>query len=242
MISTPAGRVLGCLVEKQLSTPQHYPLTMNALRLACNQTTNRDPVTNLDESEVQRALDELKGGRLVRFVLPSHGKSVIRYRHVLDEVLPLGAPQIALLGVLLLRGSQTAGELRVRTARMADFASVSAVQDELDSLASQTEPLVQLLPRRPGQKEDRWRQLLADDGEESTSEAGPVPSPATASDRPVPSALPSLAASGESPMGTEERVSLEHRMDELQAEVADLRERVTGLAVSLMTLREDLGQ
>jgi uncharacterized protein len=241
MISMPAGRVLGCLIEKQLSTPQHYPLTMNALKLACNQTTNREPVTNLDESDVQRALDELKGGRLVRFVLPSHGKSVTRYRHVLDEVLPLGSPQIALLGVLLLRGSQTAGELRVRTARMADFDSVSAVQDELEALARQPEPLVQLLRRRPGQKEDRWRQLLAEDGEGSTSEPGRAPAPVTASDAPEEPTLP-VAASGDPIRGTEEHASLERRIDELQAEVADLRERVTGLTASLIALQEDVGR
>src|SRR5665213_4401191 len=114
-------RVLGSLIEKRLTTPQQYPLTLNALVLACNQTSNRDPVVHYDESVVESALSQLKDQRLVRFVLPSHGRSVVRYRHVLDEVLGVDDRQLALLAVLLLRGPQTVGELRTRTERMVDF-------------------------------------------------------------------------------------------------------------------------
>ena len=159
---TPAGgRVIGCLVEKQLTTPQHYPLTRNALALACSQSTNRDPVVSMDEADVGVALESLRGHRLVRFVQPSSGRVVERIRHVLDEVYGLDIPELAALSVLLLRGPQTPGEIRGRAARMVEMADVSAVQGVLERLASRPEPLVELLARRPGQKEDRWRQLLA---------------------------------------------------------------------------------
>lgn len=157
------GRILGSLVEKELATPQQYPLTANALLLACNQTSNREPVMLLAEAEVQRALDGLKGERLVRFVFPSHGRSAVRYRHVLDEALGLDERQRALLGVLLLRGPQTVGELRTRTERLARFDRLDDVGAELDALAARSEPLVERLPRRPGQKEERYRQLLAEE-------------------------------------------------------------------------------
>ncbi len=119
---------------------------------------------------MQAALQELKELRLVRFVLPSHGKSVIRYRHVLDEAYGLDAARVALLAVLLLRGPQTPGELRARTARLAEFDSLEALQGELQILSEQPEPLIRLLPRQPGQKEDRWQQLLA-------AEVGPAARP-----------------------------------------------------------------
>ena len=153
--------MLGCLVEKQLTTPQQYPLTLNALTLACSQTSNREPVMSLEEVDVESALQELKQLHLVRFVLPSHGKSVTRYRHVLDEAYGLDTARVSLVALLLLRGPQTPGELRTRTARMVAFDSSEALQSELRTLAGQIEPLVHLLPRQPGQKEDRWGQLLA---------------------------------------------------------------------------------
>lgn len=153
--------MLGCLVEKQLTTPQQYPLTLNALTLATNQATNRDPVVTLDDDAVLAALDELRNLHLVRVVLPSHGRSVKRYRHVLDEVYGLDAPRYALLAALLLRGPQTVGELRARTERMVDLPSAGDVQEQLAVLAEHSEGLARLLPRRPGQKEDRWQQIVA---------------------------------------------------------------------------------
>jgi hypothetical protein len=152
--------VLGALIEKGLATPQQYPLTINALQAACNQTSNREPVADYDESTVLVALDELKDRKLVRFVLPSHGRSVVRYRQVLDETLALDARQCAVLAVLLLRGPQTIGELRIRTERMAQFDSLDEIQHELDLLGGREEPLAANIGRRPGQKEERWATLL----------------------------------------------------------------------------------
>jgi uncharacterized protein YceH (UPF0502 family) len=155
------ARVIGSLAEKQLSTPQQYPLTLNALVLACNQSSNRDPVVNYDELVVEVALSSLKDAGFLRFVHPSHGRSVTRYRQVLDERFGLSARSLALLAVLLLRGPQTVGELRTRSERMADFTGLGEVEDELGSLSDLPEPLVRRLPRQPGQKEERWAQLLA---------------------------------------------------------------------------------
>ena len=155
------ARVVGSLVEKELTTPQQYPLTLNALVLACNQSSNRDPVLLLSETEVQRALESLKAMKLVRFVFPSHGRSAVRYRHVLDEVAGLDERQRSLVAVLLLRGPQTLGELRTRTERMASFTGLGDVESELRHLADRSEPLVERLGRRPGQKEERFAHLLA---------------------------------------------------------------------------------
>ena len=157
------ARVVGALVEKQMTTPQQYPLTLNALVAACNQTSSRNPVVAYDDHTVESTLARLKEKRLLRFVFPSHGRSVTRYRQVLEEVLPLEPRQLALLAVLMLRGPQTLGELRTRTERMAEFASLDEVEDELDDLASREEPLVARLPREPGRKEIRYAQLLAGD-------------------------------------------------------------------------------
>ncbi len=159
-LSPECARVLGSLVEKALTTPQQYPLTLNALVAACNQASNREPVVSYDEATVDAALHDLKDQRLVRFVLPSHGRSVVRYRHVLDETLGLDARQCAILAVLLLRGPQTAGELRIRTERMSQFDGLDEVEHELDLLASREEPLARNVGRRPGQKEERWASLL----------------------------------------------------------------------------------
>ncbi len=152
--------MIGCLIEKQLTTPQQYPLTLNALVLACNQTSNRDPVLAYEEILVQRTLASLKEAGLVRFVYPSSGRSATRYRQVLGESLGLDEKGIALVAVLLLRGPQTAGELRTRTERMASFDGLGAVNAELEAMGAHPDPLVLQLPRRPGQKEERWRQLL----------------------------------------------------------------------------------
>jgi len=160
-LSEEGARVLGSLVEKALSTPQQYPLTLSALVAACNQTSNREPVVSYDEQTVQAALDELKDLRLVRFVLPSHGRSVVRYRQVLDENLGLDSRQSAVLAVLLLRGPQTVGELRLRTERMSRFDGLDEIEHELDLLGARDQPLAANVGRRPGQKEERWASLLA---------------------------------------------------------------------------------
>ncbi|MGC9960566.1 MAG: DUF480 domain-containing protein [Acidimicrobiales bacterium] len=160
-LSLTEGRVIGCLIEKQLTMPQQYPLTLNALVSACNQSSNRDPVVAYDEHLVEQAVTSLKAAGLVHFVHPSHGRSVTRYRHVLDEQQGLDERVLALVAVLLLRGPQTSGELRARTERMTTFDSIAAVEAELDTMSGLPESLVQKLPRRPGQKEERWKQRLA---------------------------------------------------------------------------------
>ncbi len=145
-------RVLGCLVEKRLTTPQQYPLTLNALTLACNQASNRDPVVDYDEARVEAAVTRAKTRGLAAFVHPSHGRSVLRFRHTLDEQLGLDERPLALLAVLALRGPQTPGELRARTERMARFGGIEEVEAELDALVRRDDPLVVRLGRGPGQK------------------------------------------------------------------------------------------
>jgi uncharacterized protein YceH (UPF0502 family) len=156
MLTADEARVLGSLVEKELTTPDQYPLTLKAVLAACNQASNRDPVVEYDEGTVMTTLDSLKGQRLIRFVLPSHGRTAVRYRHILNEALGLDTSQSALLAVLLLRGPQTVGELRARTERMTDFDSLDEIDHQLRFLSATAEPLAVSLGRRPGQKEERW--------------------------------------------------------------------------------------
>ncbi len=164
--------MIGCLIEKQLTTPQLYPLSLHALVSACNQSSNRQPVVHYDERRVDEALASLKEAGLVRYVHPSHGRSVIRFRHALDERLGLDKTGLALVCVLLLRGEQTAGELRARTDRMVNFETIVAVDAELERLSAGVEPLVLRLGRRPGQKEERWIQLLTPDEAEADGSRG----------------------------------------------------------------------
>ncbi len=155
------ARVVGALAEKQLTTPQYYPLTLNALVNACNQTSNRNPVVAYDEATVERALHGLRDKRLARTVL-SPGNRAPKYRHLLDEALALVPEELAVLTVLLLRGPQTVGELRTRSERMYPFASLEEVEAALERLATRhEEPLVERLERQPGQKEARYTHLLA---------------------------------------------------------------------------------
>jgi hypothetical protein len=150
-------RVLGCLVEKQRTTPDQYPLSLNALRLACNQATNRDPVVDYDEATIRAAIDKLSRRGWVRLASGPGGR-VAKYRHLLDDVLGRVPSQIALLAVLMLRGEQTPGELKQRVERIYPYGSLEDVQRALDALAE--EGLVERLPRRPGQAQDRYIQLL----------------------------------------------------------------------------------
>jgi uncharacterized protein len=171
-------RVIGSLIEKELTTPQQYPLTLNALVLACNQTSNRNPVVTYDERAVENTVLGLKDKGLTRIVHPSHGRSVTRYRQVLHEALYLEQPQVAVLGVMMLRGPQTLNELKTRTDRAADFADLAEVERTLDELAGREEPLVVRIPRQTGQREDRYAQLLG--GEVDVTElAAAAPAPTT---------------------------------------------------------------
>ena len=150
-------RVLGCLIEKQRTTPDQYPLSLNALRLACNQATNRDPVVDYDEATIRTAIDKLSRRGWIRLASGPGGR-VAKYRHLLDDALGRVPSQIALLGVLMLRGEQTPGELKTRVERIYPYGSLEDVQKTLDTLAEHE--LVERLPRRPGQSQDRYVQLL----------------------------------------------------------------------------------
>jgi len=163
-------RVLGCLIEKQRTTPDAYPLSLNALRLACNQATNRDPVVAYEEREIKAALDRMSNRGWTRFASGVSSRA-LKYRQLLNEALGLSESEISLLGVLMLRGPQTVGELKQRSERLHRFGSVAEVVEVLDGLTQRE--LVARLARRPGQKEERWQQLLGGDAEPATESAAP---------------------------------------------------------------------
>lgn len=169
MLSVVDARVVGCLLEKERTVPDQYPLTLNALVSACNQSSSRDPVMQLDDHEVESSIVSLKAAGLVRMVHPSHGRSVTRYRQVADESWGLEPDAAAVVAVLLLRGPQTVAELKSRTDRQHAFASLDEVQRVLDELAARE--MVVRLDRAPGQQADRWRQLLADEPERTEAPA-----------------------------------------------------------------------
>ena len=153
-------RVLGCLIEKQRTTPDQYPLSLNALRLACNQKTNRDPIVDYDERTIKAALERMSNRGWTRFASGASSRA-LKYRHLLYEALSLSAAELSLLAVLMLRGAQTLGELKQRTERLHRFASLEEVAETIDGLAGRE--LVVRLERRPGQKEERYTQLLGGD-------------------------------------------------------------------------------
>jgi uncharacterized protein len=217
LLSQEEGRVIGSLIEKELTTPQQYPLTLNALVLACNQSSNRDPVVAFDDRTVDNAVAKLKADGLVRFVYPSHGRSVTRYQQLLGEQLGISQSQLGLVALLLLRGPQTGAELRARSERMCEFDGIDQVEAELDQLSRRDEAVVARLPRRPGQKEERWAQLLTDSPGDL---AGP-------SQRDVPAGRPMTDLAAE--------------VAELQVEVAELRDQLARLREQLDTLQQDLG-
>ena len=157
-------RVLGCLIEKQRTTPDAYPLSLNSLRLACNQSTNRDPVVDYDEATLREALGALGRRHWIRSA-SGHGGRAIKYRHLLEDELPLPDPELAVLTVLMLRGAQTPGELKQRAARIHSFPTSAPCSKRSRRLIGRE--FVQRLPRRPGQKEERYEQLLGGDREES---------------------------------------------------------------------------
>ena len=202
-LTAPQRRVLGCLIEKQVTTPQAYPLTESALITACNQTTSRDPVVDYEQSTVRRALLDLRQLGLARMVHRS-GDRVEKHRHLVDEALGLSQPEIAMLCVLLLRGPQTVSELRTRTERMHRFESPADVEAVLDALAArEPEPLVARMERQPGQSQPRYQHLLTPPDEE--------PPPVAVDPRPA-------SRSGQAA-----------DVEALRAEVAELRARVARL-------------
>jgi hypothetical protein len=158
-LSTQEARVLGCLIEKEMTTPEYYPLSLNGLTNACNQKSNRDPVMNLDETDVVRCLDALRFQGLA-MQAASDGGRVPKYKHNLAQKLYLEPEEQAILCELLLRGAQTVGELRNRCERMHAFSNLEAVEEVLHLLATRKEPLLIKLPRQPGRKENRFAHLL----------------------------------------------------------------------------------
>jgi uncharacterized protein len=195
-------RVLGSLIEKEITTPDNYPLTLNALVAACNQTSNRHPVLAVDEASVSKSLEDLTRRSLVREVHRSDTRAR-RYRHLLSESMKLHPAETAVMCVLMLRGAQTAGEIRTRTARLFEFVDLTHVGVTLQALMTRPTPLVAQLPRRPSQKEVRYAHLLSGEPQEDPPELGPA----------------------EHPMEADRIEALEHAVDSLRAEMAELRSR-----------------
>ena len=195
-------RVLGSLLEKQRTTPDTYPLTLNALRAACNQSTNRDPVVAYDEETVRDALDRLGRRRFTRLT-SYHGSRAAKFRHLLDEALQIGPEEQAVLAVMMLRGPQTPGELHQRTERLHRFPDMEALNAVIDRLTERE--LVARYERRPGQREDRYGQLLGAEAEEEAAAPAPMPAGPPREDR---------------------LERLEREVAELRAEFAALREEL----------------
>jgi uncharacterized protein YceH (UPF0502 family) len=210
-LSFPETRVLGCLIEKELTTPDYYPLTLNSLVTACNQTTNREPVVTFDDKTVQTALDSLREKKLATVVFGA-GSRVQKYRHNFLDHYELSVKEEALLAVLLLRGPQTPGELRQRTERMAGFSGLPEVEAALDGLAKGSEPLVGVIPAGLGRKEKRYVQLLQEDAMELATAAAPV-----------------ITAP----------VSSQPRTDASAAQIEALQTEVAALRSELQTLRDE---
>jgi len=198
-------RVLGSLIEKEITTPDNYPLTLNALVVACNQSTNRDPVMALDEPTVASSLDDLAKRSLARGVLRNDSR-VKRYRQSMSETLKLHAEETAVMCVLMLRGAQTAGEVRTRAARLFEFRDVPHVEVTLQSLMTMSEPLVAQLPRGAGQKEVRYAHLLSGEPDVQAYEA--------------------VAHAPMSGSKADRVEALEHAVDSLRAEMAELRSQL----------------
>jgi uncharacterized protein YceH (UPF0502 family) len=208
-------RVLGCLIEKQRTTPDAYPLSLNALRLACNQSTNRDPVVHYDEESIRGALHRLGRRRYTRLA-SGHSSRAAKYRHLLDDELRLDREEQAVLAVLMLRGPQTPGELKQRTERMQPFSSIDDLNEVLTRLIDRE--MVAQLARRPGQKEERFAHRLSEDSDE----------PETVAAAPAAVVVPP-------PPRRDERV------ETLEGEVAALRAEVGALRAELAALRSELG-
>jgi uncharacterized protein YceH (UPF0502 family) len=219
-------RVLGALIEKQRTTPDQYPLTLNALRLACNQSTNRDPVVDYDEATIRDALQRLRQRGWTRYA-SAQGSRASKYRHLLDEALKLGRDEIAVLCVLMLRGPQTPGELKQRSERLHPFGGLGALEETLERLAGRE--LVTRVGKRPGQKEDRFAQLLGGTGH---GDAAPHPwpvEPAVAADPDEEERTTGLVAEGSRPAAAPAGDGLAPRVDALETEVRELREEITAL-------------
>lgn len=215
-------RVVGCLIEKQRTTPDAYPLSLNSLRLACNQSTNRDPVVDYDEATVVEALRRLALRGWTRLASGA-GSRARKYRHLLDEAFGLDDAEVSLLAVLMLRGPQTPGELKQRGQRLHDFADLAAVQETLDRLVERGQ--VTRHARRPGQKEDRYEQLL---GGEMTPTVPPVQPDREVGSPPPGEEIEEIATEPAGP-----QVPAEDRLTRLEREVSELRSELASLRAAL---------
>ena len=204
-------RVLGCLLEKQRTTPDHYPLSLNSLRLACNQATNRDPVVDYDENTIRDALHRLGRRGFIRLAGASRAA---KYRHLLAEALPMTGAEQAVMCVLMLRGAQTPGELKQRGERIHAFAGLEEVHSTLSGLIERD--LVARLDRRPGQKEERYAQLLGQDAESANGTPAGVVSAVSVSD--AGAIAPDFGSP--SPVQSDD---LRERVERLEREMAELR-------------------
>ena len=223
-LTAPEQRVLGALIEKRWTTPDQYPLSLNGLRLACNQLTNRDPVTDYDEATVREAAQRLSRYGLARLA-SGHGSRAAKYRHLAEEGLSLGREELAVLAVLLLRGPQTPGEIKARTGRMVSFGTVGDLQAVLERLSERG--YARSLGRRPGQKEDRFEQLLGGTpGTDSViaSSASVAPNP---TESPSPTETPSPTEAPNGPVSPNQ--DLETRVAALESEIGQLRRKVSEL-------------
>jgi uncharacterized protein YceH (UPF0502 family) len=226
-LDEPQIRVLGCLLEKQQTTPDSYPLTLNALRTACNQATSRDPVVDYDEATVREAAQKL-GRRGWARLASYHGSRTTKYRQTFDEALGLAPDERALLCVLMLRGPQTVGELKQRTDRMHPFPDLGSVEQALDRLTERE--LGRWLERRPGQKEARYTHLLGEDGDAPA--AGAVPAEVAPAPDPVAAEPPDEPA---------EVLTNGVATTDLAEEVAQLRRELQALREDVAALRDELG-
>jgi uncharacterized protein YceH (UPF0502 family) len=219
-------RVLGSLIEKEHATPQNYPLTLNALRHACNQSTNRDPVVDYDDRTIEVALTSLREKGLSRIVYSTSNRAA-KFRHVLGEALHLIDEELAVLAILLLRGPQTVGEIKGRTDRLTTFESLDDVQAMLDRLAArEAGALVLRLERRPGQKDVRWAHLLAGEPDQTTPEPAPSYRAVPGGSYPSggsPGAAPAPAAGALAAIVAEVE-ALRAELDELRAEHDEMKQ------------------
>ena len=207
-------RILGCLLEKERTTPEYYPLSLVSLTAACNQTTNRDPIVGYDERTVERGLDDLRAKKLA-MLIHTAGARVPKYRHSLLDIYNLNGREVALLCVLMLRGAQTPGELRSRTERLCGSMTLPEVEACLEDLARGEDPLVRVIPARPGQKEKRYVQLL--------------------------SATPETGVSGAEPARAVESTSEQPRLDVLESELSALKSELYALRKEFEEFKKSFG-
>ncbi|MBK6670925.1 MAG: DUF480 domain-containing protein [Actinobacteria bacterium] len=223
LLTDEEARVLGCLLEKERTTPDDYPLTANALMRACNQSTSRDPVVAYDQRTVEGAVASLKAAGLVRFVHMPSGRAVTKYRHVAGECFSLDQRALAVVCLLLLRGPQTVGELKTRSERLAAFADLGEVSDTLDRLAAAPAPFVVAFERAPGQKEQRWAHLLCG-----------TPEPPTV-------AVGGSVGMASGPTSAQRIAALELEVEDLRSDVNRLRSWADSVAAELGIDRPPLG-